>query len=201
MTKINLFLKLVVILLLSGCTISKEIRIASSKLVEKQISSLESHSAFHKTVAASLTQFLDVEEFKSEKMYLQNISTYEKSLLEELETIHDNATLNATGKIVKEEESRQEFTRMIEDAKINRLKRNSLIKEAKENLENASSLLLQAETAKTKALVELDKYLQEKRPSEKILELINPFLKDYQDKIDSVKEKINKAATLISSLK
>jgi len=197
----TLFLLSLMASLVVSCGISKEARYASSRLVEQQQKSMEAHIQFHKAVVSSLNLFLDGEEGRSQSAYEYSIEKQEKSLIEALEDIYGDNSLTEVQKKVKEEETRQTIKKRIEKAEEGQLKRTTLISQARENLENASRNILDVEEAKTHAIAQMDKYLQEKRPYEKILDYVNLDLSGFNDKIAKANEQIGKVESIITTFK
>jgi len=184
-----------------SCGISKEARNASANLVEQQKKTLESHISFHKAVLDVLGVFLEAEEQRSELTFKESVKDHEKALLDELKKIYDDGTTTDGEKKVKEEELRRKIKSRIDKAKNNKDKRDSLITQAKESLQNASVHIIKTEEAKTKVIVRMNEYLQMKRPSEKILEYVNVDLDSFNEETDSAKKYIDKTLSVIELLK
>lgn len=188
-------------MLLSSCGISKEIRTASTSLVTKQKASLDAHIAFHKATLSTLNSILDAEQLKSDKDYKDAISNYHQAMLDELKNIYENNSLSEADKKVKEEEARQTILALIQEAEDNKKKREGFISGAKGNLVEASNSLLEGEQAKSDAIKQIDVYLQAKRPSERLLEMINLDLDKYSGYVKQANDAIKKAEPFIDKLK
>lgn len=191
----------IISIMLLGCGISEEVRVASKNLVEAQKSSLNSHKDFHEKVIASLNMFLDNEIARSEKTFATSIESYNKAMLEEIESIYSNTSLTEVQKKVNEEKARQQIAAYIDKAKKNYEKRSRLLNEAKDKLKSASNSLLNAEKAKLNVVESLNNYLQAKRPIEKLLEMVNIDLSKYSGYVDDANNAISQAEDLIGKLK
>lgn len=183
-----------------SCGISKEIRTASISLVAKQKVSLEAHIAFHTATLKTLFMILDAEQVKSDRDYKDVIAKYHNAMLDELKTIYENKVLSEADKKVKEEEARYEIMGFIQEAEDNKDKRDKYINGAKDNLLNASNSLIEGEKAKSLAIEKLDKYLQAKRPSEKLLEMIDLDLEKYTEYIGEANKAMKLAEPFIDKL-
>jgi predicted transcriptional regulator with HTH domain len=196
-----LWLSFVVLTFLSSCGISKEVRSASTNLLAKQKVSLEAHITFHEVTLQSLNQVLEAEEARSERVYEESIEKYHQAMLDELKNIYENQQLSAAEKKVQEEKARQSIMGYIKKAENNKNKREELIKEAKDKLLTASGQLIEGERVKSQAIEKLDAYLQAKRPSERLLELIDLDLDKYSSYVTKANEAIQQAGPLIDKLK
>lgn len=197
----HFWLSFIVFSSLSACGISKEVRSASSNLVAKQKASLEAHISFHQITLQSLNQILDAEEARSERVYEESIEKYHQAMLDELKNIYENQQLSEAEKKVKEEKARQSILGYLKKAENNKKQREELIKEAKDKLQSASGQLIEGERMKSQAIEKLDTYLQVKRPSERLLELIDLDLDKYSDYVAKANEAIQQAGPLIDKLK
>ncbi|PHS52349.1 MAG: hypothetical protein COB01_07450 [Lutibacter sp.] len=99
-----------------------------------------------------------------------------------------------------EEESRQKIEGFIVKAKENHKKRTLLITKAKSNLLEASSNLILGEQAKTLAIEKINQYLQAKRPSERLLDLIDVDLEKYTRYIGDANKTIEEAKKYMNQL-
>jgi hypothetical protein len=185
----------------NSCGISKEVRSASSNLVQKQKESLEAHQTFHKAVIKTLNKVLDAEQAKSDGDYNDDITNYHESMLETLKKIYSDATLSEADKKVKEEKARQKIMKYLLKAEENRAKRDGYIKQAKNNLTSASFYLIEGEKAKSVAIEKLDEYLQTERPTERLLNEIGIDLDNYTSYITKANEAIKIAEPYIDKLK
>lgn len=196
----------VIIFLLGGaifsrCGVSQEVRNASSALVKTQESSLSSQVTFHKSVIATLTMFLDAELARSQAAYEDAVNAQNEAMAQELSAIYSDTQLSEAEKKVNEEKARQKINSRIEKAKVNRDLRNKLIEQSSQKLLDASQILISAEKSKLSALVSLDKYLQAKRPSEKLLEMVNIDINDYTKYVDDANNAIDQAEDIIEQIK
>jgi|GEM_PF-1134863 hypothetical protein len=164
---------------ISSCGISKEVRTASVSLVEKQEQSLEAHKNFHKGVIDALNVILDAELINSEKVFEASIDDQNLAMIEIIRELDKDQDLSDLEKKIREEEDRQKINARIKKAQTNYLKRNETLINAKNKLKEASSSLIEAEKYKLTAIENLNNYLQQKRPSEKLLEMINIDLSQY----------------------
>ena len=164
---------------ISSCGISKEVRTASVSLVEKQEQSLEAHKNFHKGVIDGLNVILDAELINSEKVFEASIDDQNLAMIEIIRELDKDQDLSDLEKKIREEEDRQKINARIKKAQTNYLKRNETLINAKNKLKEASSSLIEAEKYKLTAIENLNNYLQQKRPSEKLLEMINIDLSQY----------------------
>ena len=164
---------------ISSCGISKEVRTASVSLVEKQEQSLEAHKNFHKGVIDALNVILDAELINSEKVFEASIDDQNLAMIEIIRDLDKDQDLSDLEKKIREEEDRQKINARIKKAQTNYLKRNETLINAKNKLKEASSSLIEAEKYKLTAIENLNNYLQQKRPSEKLLEMINIDLSQY----------------------
>jgi hypothetical protein len=164
---------------ISSCGISKEVRTASVSLVEKQEQSLEAHKNFHKGVIDALNVILDAELINSENVFEASIDDQNLAMIEIIRDLDKDQDLSDLEKKIREEEDRQKINARIKKAQTNYLKRNETLINAKNKLKEASSSLIEAEKYKLTAIENLNNYLQQKRPSEKLLEMINIDLSQY----------------------
>lgn len=188
------------LLLLTSCGISKEVRTASISLVAKQKKSLEAHRSFHTITLATLNEILDAEQAKSDRDYKKTIQSYHQAMLDELKSIYENASLSEADKKVNEEKARQTILGYIEEAEANKKKRETAIAKAKNSLSKASAQLLQGEEAKSEAIEKMNAYLQAKRPSERLLEAIDLDLEKYSDYVTKANDAIKVAEPIIDKL-
>ncbi|WP_157609333.1 hypothetical protein [Psychroflexus torquis] len=164
---------------ISSCGISKEVRTASVNLVEKQKQSLEAHKNFHKGVINALSVILDAELINSKKVYDASIYDQNLAIIEIIRELDKDQNLSDLEKRIEEEKARQKINARIKKAQTNFLVRNETLTNAKNKLKEASSSLIEAEKYKSTAIENLNNYLQQKRPSEKLLEMINIDLSQY----------------------
>jgi hypothetical protein len=162
-----------------SCGISKEVRVASSNLVQKQKQSLEAHKKFHKGVINALNTILNAELANSEKVYNTSINDQNLAIIEVIKELAKDQDLSDLNKRLKEEEARQKINARIKKAQTNYLERNEALTNAKNKLKEASANLIEAEKYKLTAIDNLNSYLQQKRPSDKLLEMINIDLAQY----------------------
>jgi hypothetical protein len=162
-----------------SCGISKEVRVASSNLVQKQKQSLEAHKKFHKGVINALNTILNAELANSEKVYNISINDQNLAIIEVIKELAKDQDLSDLNKRLKEEEARQKINARIKKAQTNYLERNEALTNAKNKLKEASANLIEAEKYKLTAIDNLNSYLQQKRPSDKLLEMINIDLAQY----------------------
>ena len=187
-------------ILLVGCGISTDVRTASTRFVAKQKASLEVHESFHATIIETLNMFLGAEISNSEKEYNIAVENYHKALLEELIAINKNTGYSVEKRIEEEENVRNTIMGYILKAESNRKKREELITKAQQSLVDASNSLIKGEKAKTLAVEKLDQYLQEERPSERLLDLVNIDLDNYSGYIENANSAIQHAKTFIDKL-
>ncbi|PHS52350.1 MAG: hypothetical protein COB01_07455 [Lutibacter sp.] len=88
----------IICLSLSSCGISKEIRVASINLVEKQKVALEAHKSFHKATIGTLSMYLDAELIRSNKVYADALKNYNKAMLDEIKKIYSNTSTTEVDK-------------------------------------------------------------------------------------------------------
>ena len=72
---------------------------------------------------------------------------------------------------------------------------------AKSKLKLASANLLKGEKYKMSAIENMDKYLQQKRPEEKLLEMVGLDLNKYSEYVDDANNAIGEAEKFIDKLK
>ena len=185
---------------LSSCGISKEIRAASIKLVQKQQTSLTAHESFHKAVITTLVRYLDFGLKKSKIDYDSTINDYDKGLLDFIKKMDSTTSFSVLEKKIKVEKLRQKINVLKVNAFENHLKRIEKITLAKKNLLEASTNLLASEKAKSAAIKKINEYLQAKRPSERLLELINVDLEKYTKYVTDANKKIEQAKDFINHL-
>tara|TARA_B100000809_G_C15069806_1_gene505559 strand:+ start:62 stop:673 length:612 start_codon:yes stop_codon:yes gene_type:complete len=191
----------VLFLLLTSCGISKEVRIASITLVEKQKTSLQAHQNFHNSVVNTINNYLGAEEQRTNDTYKNSIKINNESLIDEIKTIYSDQSTNIAQKKVKEEEIRQEIDGYIAESKQYFVTKKGYITKAQENLNSASQNILKAEENKTLAIEKIDKYLQMKRPSERLLDLINIDLENYTKYVDNANSAIQQVTPYLDKLK
>ena len=140
---------------------------------------MEAHKNFHKGVIDALNVILDAELINSEKVFEASIDDQNLAMIEIIRELDKDQDLSDLEKKIREEEDRQKINARIKKAQTNYLKRNETLINAKNKLKEASSSLIEAEKYKLTAIENLNNYLQQKRPSEKLLEMINIDLSQY----------------------
>lgn len=189
------------IIFLTSCGISTAIRTASLSLVEKQKISLAAHTAFHKATIATITMYLDAELIRSKTVNDDAVKKFQEAMLGEIKRIYSNTNTSVVDKKVEEEKSRQKIMGFIAKAGERHQKRIALITSAKTNLLAASENLMLGEQSKTLAIEKMNEYLQAKRPSERLLNLINIDLNDYTKHVANANKTIEEAKKYMNLLK
>jgi phenylalanyl-tRNA synthetase alpha subunit len=184
-----------------SCGISKEVRVASSNLVQKQKQSLEAHKKFHKGVINALNTILNAELANSEKVYNTSINDQNLAIIEVIKELAKDQDLSDLNKRLKEEEARQKINARIKKAQTNYLERNEALTNAKNKLKEASANLIEAEKYKLTAIDNLNSYLQQKRPSDKLLEMINIDLAQYSKYVNDANKALLDVDNYMDKLK
>lgn len=184
-----------------SCGISKEVRVASSNLVQKQKQSLEAHKKFHKGVINALNTILNAELANSEKVYNISINDQNLAIIEVIKELAKDQDLSDLNKRLKEEEARQKINARIKKAQTNYLERNEALTNAKNKLKEASANLIEAEKYKLTAIDNLNSYLQQKRPSDKLLEMINIDLAQYSKYVNDANKALLDVDNYMDKLK
>jgi phenylalanyl-tRNA synthetase alpha subunit len=122
---------------------------------------------------------LDAELINSEKVFEASIDDQNLAMIEIIRELDKDQDLSDLEKRIEEEKARQKINARIKEAQTNYLLRNETLTNTKNKLKEASSSLIEAEKYKLTAIENLNNYLQQKRPSEKLLEMINIDLSQY----------------------
>jgi hypothetical protein len=184
-----------------SCGISKEIKGASSNLVEKQKTSLEAHKTFHTAVINTINMYLDSKLDKSKRDYSNNISGLENILFKEIDKTYKSPTMSEANKVLTLEKLRIKYRSSLQKQKENYDKKKAIYTKAKTKLVLASANLLKGEKYKISAIKNMDKYLQQKRPEEKLLEMVGLDLNKYSEYVDDANKAIGEAEKFIDKLK
>tara|TARA_R110001606_G_scaffold397481_1_gene574008 strand:+ start:483 stop:1067 length:585 start_codon:yes stop_codon:yes gene_type:complete len=188
----------VISLSLVSCGISKEIRAASIKLVEKQKISLAAHVSFHDATVKTISIYLDSELIKSKTKFEGAVKMQIEALSDIQKEISSSTIFSDEEKKIKEAAAKKIIQeRILKSEGVYKAKIDLIIK-AKNILLSASSNLILGEEAKSNAIESINKYLQAKKPSEYLFEKINIDLEKYakyvldaNGAIDEVKKYIN----------
>jgi hypothetical protein len=184
-----------------SCGISKEIKGASSNLVEKQKTSLEAHKTFHTAVINTINMYLDSKLDKSKRDYSNNISGLENILFKEIDKTYKSPTMSEANKVLTLEKLRIKYRSSLQKQKESYDKKKAIYTKAKTKLVLASANLLKGEKYKISAIKNMDKYLQQKRPEEKLLEMVGIDLNKYSEYVDDANKAIGEAEKFIDKLK
>ena len=188
----------VISLSLVSCGISKEIRAASIKLVEKQKISLAADVSFHDATVKTISIYLDSELIKSKTKFEGAVKMQIEALSDIQKEISSSTIFSDEEKKIKEAAAKKIIQeRILKSEGVYKAKIDLIIK-AKNILLSASSNLILGEEAKSNAIESINKYLQAKKPSEYLFEKINIDLEKYakyvldaNGAIDEVKKYIN----------
>jgi esterase/lipase len=189
MNKIIKGLLLCLVISLSSCGISNELRGSSQKLVKLNSQIDSSQFEFHKTVISSLEAFLAAEKKKSENTYKKTVSLQEDAFRLKVQRIFKSEKESMDEKMVKFLNAQGDRDKNIDKASSNRILRTSLIEQALSNLNESSDLLIKAEMKQGESIRAINAYLQEKRPLEEVQDQLNlnfEFVKDYMGQANSL---------------
>jgi len=189
MNKIIKGLLLCLVISLSSCGISNELKGSSQKLVELNSQIDSSQFEFHKTVISSLEAFLAAEKKKSENTYKKTVSLQEDAFRLKVQRIFKSEKESMDEKMVKFLNAQGDRDKNIDKASSNRILRTSLIEQALSNLNESSDLLIKAEMKQGESIRAINAYLQEKRPLEEVQDQLNlnfEFVKDYMGQANSL---------------
>lgn len=201
----TLIMRIILLISLSisiiSCGISKEIKGASSSLVEKQETSLEAHKTFHTAVINTINIYLDSKLDKSKRDYRNSISELENILFKAIDETYKSPTISEANKVLILEKLRIKYRSSLQKQNENYDKKEAIYTKAKTKLVLASENLLKGEKYKMTAIENMNKYLQQKRPEEKLLEIVGIDLNKYSEYVDDANKAIGEAEKFIDKLK
>jgi hypothetical protein len=145
--------------------------------------------------------YLDSKLDKSKRDYSNNISELENILFKAIDETYKSTTMSETNKVLTLEKLRIKYSSSLQKQKENYDKKKAIYTMAKSKLKLASANLLKGEKYKMSAIENMDRYLQQKRPEEKLLEMAGLDLNKYSEYIDDANNAISKAEKFIDKLK
>ena len=145
--------------------------------------------------------YLDSKLDKSKRDYSNNISGLENILFKEIDKTYKSPTMSEANKVLTLEKLRIKYRSSLQKQKENYDKKKAIYTKAKTKLVLASANLLKGEKYKISAIKNMDKYLQQKRPEEKLLEMVGLDLNKYSEYVDDANKAIGEAEKFIDKLK
>lgn len=188
------------LILNSSCGISTEVRSASNTLLVEQQKSLDAHIAFHSTTLKAINSILEKEIQATKDGLVQLKKNNLTSLLKEIDKIYADTTLTEIGRQKKIIEAKDEIDNLSQKGQVSEEETLVKLYSAKNLIQESSDKILAAEKAKTQAIMDLNEYLKQERPSEVLLSQVFSNFSFAENLIGQADSKLKFATEIMDSL-